>query len=147
MRTAVIAATRSELGHRLREIAAAELPYPAAVGADDRGPVWVFSGQGSQWEAMGADLLATEPVFAATIAQLEPLIAAESGFSVTAALTAPEVVTGIDRIQPSVFAMQVGLAAALRSHGIHPAAVIGHSMGKRPRRRCPARCRSRTRSA
>ena len=130
VRTAVVAATRSELGHRLREIASAELPYPAAVGADDRGPVWVFSGQGSQWEAMGADLLATEPVFAATVAQLEPLIAAESGFSVTAALTAPEVVTGIDRIQPSVFAMQVGLAAALRSHGIRPAAVIGHSMGE-----------------
>ena len=48
----------------------------AAVGHDDRGPVWVFSGQGSQWAAMGADLLATEPVFAATVAAVEPLIAA-----------------------------------------------------------------------
>ena len=30
---------------------------------------------------MGADLLATEPVFAATIAVIEPIIARESGFS------------------------------------------------------------------
>ncbi|WP_372515539.1 acyltransferase domain-containing protein [Mycobacterium intermedium] len=36
---------------------------PAAVGQDDRGPVWVSSGQGSQWAGIGADLLATEPVF------------------------------------------------------------------------------------
>ena len=36
-----------------------DVPYPAAVGHDDRGPVWVFSGQGSQWAAMGAELLAT----------------------------------------------------------------------------------------
>ncbi len=43
---------------------------------------------------MGADLLANEPVFAATIAEVEPLIARESGFSVTEAMTAPEVVTG-----------------------------------------------------
>ena len=58
----------------------ATLPYQPAVGQDDRGPVWVFSGQGSQWAAMGAELLATEPVFAATIAAMEPLIARESGF-------------------------------------------------------------------
>ena len=74
----------------LREVADGETPYPPAVGQDDRGPVWVFSGQGSQWAAMGADLLANEPVFAATIAAIEPLIAEESGFSVTEAMTAPQ---------------------------------------------------------
>ena len=36
------------------------------------GPVWVFSGQGSQWAQTGAELLATESVFAATVAQAEP---------------------------------------------------------------------------
>ena len=38
---------------------------------------------------MGAELLATEPVFAATVAEAEPLIAEESGFSVTEAISAP----------------------------------------------------------
>ena len=105
-------------------------PYEPAVAPDDRGPVWVFSGQGSQWAGMGAGLLTTEPVFAATIAELEPLIAEESGFSVTEAMSAPETVTGIGKVQPTVFAVQVALAATLKSYGVVPGAVIGHSMGE-----------------
>ena len=79
---------------------------------------------------MGAELLATEPVFAATVAKVEPLIARESGFSVTEAISAPETVTGIDRIQPALFTMQVALAATMRAYGVQPGAVIGHSMGE-----------------
>ena len=120
-----------ELAEGLREVAEGDTPYQAAVGQDDRGPVWVFSGQGSQWAAMGADLLASEPVFAATVAAVEPLIAAESGFSVTEAMTAPQTVTGIDRVQPTLFAMQVALAATMeKSYGVRPGAVIGHSLGE-----------------
>jgi polyketide synthase 5 len=130
VRTAVTASSLPELSAALREIAADEIPYQPAAGRDDHGPVWLFSGQGSQWAAMGAGLLAAEPVFAATIAQLEPLIAQESGFSVTEAISAPETVTGIDRVQPTLFAMQVALAATMKSYGVIPGAVIGHSMGE-----------------
>jgi polyketide synthase 5 len=130
VRTAVIASSRQTLIDALREVAEGDTPYQAAVGRDDRGPVWVFSGQGSQWARMGADLLATEPVFAATVAQAEPLIARESGFSVTEAMTAPEVVTGIDRVQPTIFTMQVALAEAMKAYGVRPGAVIGHSLGE-----------------
>jgi polyketide synthase 3/4 len=130
VRTAVTARTTDELVAALREVAEGELPYPAAVGRGDRGPVWVFSGQGSQWARMGADLLASEPVFAATIAEIEPIIARESGFSVTEAMSAPEKVTGIDRVQPTIFAMQVAMAETLKSYGVRPGAVIGHSLGE-----------------
>jgi polyketide synthase 5 len=130
VRTAVLADNPRGLIDALREVADGDNPYQRAAGDDALGPVWVFSGQGSQWAAMGAGLLATEPVFAATIAQIEPLIAAESGFSVTEAITAGETVTGIDRIQPAVFAMQVALAETLKSYGVRPGAVIGHSMGE-----------------
>ena len=114
VRTAVIASSRPELTEALREVADGDTPYQAAVGRHDRGPVWVFSGQGSQWAQMGAELLATEPVFAATVAAAEPLIAREAGFSVTEAMTAPQIVTGIDRIQPTLFTMQVALAATMQ---------------------------------
>jgi polyketide synthase 5 len=130
VRTAVIAGGPGELIGGLRAIAGGDAPYPGAVGRDDRGPVWVFSGQGSQWAAMGAELLAREPVFAATVAELEPLIAREAGFSVTGAMTAPDTVTGIDRVQPTIFALQVALAATMTSYGVRPGAVVGHSLGE-----------------
>ena len=129
-RTAVTAATGEELGAALREVAEGDAVYEAAVGTGERGPVWLFSGQGSQWAGMGVQLLATEPAFAATIAELEPLIAEESGFSVTEAISDPAPVHGIDRVQPTIFAMQVALAAALKARGVRPGAVIGHSMGE-----------------
>lgn len=130
VRTAVTASSQPELSDALREVADGDTPYQAAVGRDDRGPVWVFSGQGSQWAAMGAELLATEPVFAATVAQAEPLIARESGFSVTQAMSAPQAVTGQDRLQPTLFTMQVALAATMKAYGVRPGAVIGHSLGE-----------------
>ncbi len=130
VRTAVIARDRRQLIGELREVADGDTPFAGAVGYDDRNPVWVFSGQGSQWASMGAQLLADEPVFATTVAAIEPLIARESGFSVTDALSAPLVVTGQDRIQPALFTMQVSLAAALKSRGARPGAVIGHSLGE-----------------
>ena len=130
VRSAVLAGSNTELMEALREVANGDALYQEVVGQEERGPVWVFSGQGSQWAAMGADLLANEPAFAAVIAELEPLIADESGFSVTEALSAPEKVTGIDRVQPTLFAMQVALAATMKSHGVRPGAVIGHSLGE-----------------
>ncbi|OKH81912.1 polyketide synthase [Mycobacterium sp. ST-F2] len=130
VRTAVLAEDAAGLIQALRDVADSETPYQRSAGKSDHGPVWVFSGQGSQWAAMGAGLLAAEPAFAAAIAEMEPLIEAESGFSITQAITAGETVTGIDRIQPAVFAVQVALAATLRSYGVQPGAVIGHSMGE-----------------
>lgn len=130
VRTAVMAGNKSELAEALREIASGTSPYEAAFGQDDPGPVWVFSGQGSQWAGMGVELLENEPVFAATVAQAEPVILRECGFSVTQALSAHQTVTGQDRIQPTLFAMQVALAATLKAYGARPGAVIGHSVGE-----------------
>ncbi|MDA2890722.1 sulfolipid-1 biosynthesis phthioceranic/hydroxyphthioceranic acid synthase [Mycolicibacterium sp. BiH015] len=130
VRTAVLASSRAELTDALRRVAEGNGSVQTAVGHDDRGPVWVFSGDGSPWAGMGADLLAHEPVFAATVEQIEPLVAGESGFSVTAAMTAAEGITGIDRAQPTLFAMQVAMAATLAAHGARPGAVIGHSTGE-----------------
>jgi acyl transferase domain-containing protein/acyl carrier protein len=132
VRTAVIAPDRPGLIAGLRGIGdqvAARTPSTVA-GDDSRGPVWLFSGQGSQWAGMGASLLAAEPAAAAAVAQAEPLILREAGFSVTAAMTQPQTVTGIDRVQPTLFAMQIGLAAAWRAAGVRPGAVIGHSLGE-----------------
>lgn len=94
------------------------------------GAVWVFSGQGSQWAGMGRELLATEPVFAAVIDELDPLLAAECGFSVRELISGDVEPERMAVVQPALFAMQLGFAELLRAHGQRPAAVLGHSMGE-----------------
>jgi phthiocerol/phenolphthiocerol synthesis type-I polyketide synthase A len=94
------------------------------------GTVFVYSGQGSQWPGMGRQLLADEPVFAAAVAELEPIFVEQTGFSLQEVLSAGEPVVGIDRIQPVLAAMQLALTKLWRSYGVQPDAVIGHSMGE-----------------
>jgi len=79
---------------------------------------------------MGRQLLEHDPVFAAALAEADPLIAAESGFSVLDVVRTGQPVTGCGRVQPVLFALQVALAATWRAHGVEPAGVIGHSMGE-----------------
>lgn len=106
-------------------------PVAAPRGAStSRGEVWVFSGFGSQWPGMGAQLLEDEPAFAAAIDELEPLVQAEAGFSLRSSLLTPDTDETVDQTQVKVFAMQVALAALWRSYGREPVAVIGHSMGE-----------------
>lgn len=132
-RLVALASSHVQLVDQLNAVAAgqpADGVVSGAVGSYGGPPVWVFSGQGSQWAGMGRTLLATEPEFAAAIDELEPLIAQEGGFSVRGELVADETVTGIEKVQPTIFAVQVALAAAWRSRGVEPAAVIGHSLGE-----------------
>ncbi|WP_219664092.1 type I polyketide synthase [Streptomyces bambusae] len=127
-RSAVVAADRAALVRGLRAHAA-ETASPAPTGGGP-GPVWVFSGQGSQWEGMGSRLLREEPTFARSVADLDPLVRAEAGFSVEEVLRSGRLPEGVDAVQPLLFTVQVALAAMWRAHGVRPAAVIGHSMGE-----------------
>ncbi|TPG23802.1 polyketide synthase, partial [Mycobacterium hodleri] len=100
----------------------AEVPRP--------GTVFVFSGQGSQWAGMGRRLLAEEPAFAAAVAGLEPVFLEQVGFSLQQVLRDGEPVGGDARVQPVLMGLQLALTELWRSHGVHPDAVIGHSMGE-----------------
>ena len=102
----------------------------AAIGyGKEKGSVWVFSGHGAQWQHMGLTLLDEEPAFSKTVELLEPIIEREMGFSATAALRSGDF-ESTDKIQILTYVMQVGLAAVLKSQGLQPASVIGHSHGE-----------------
>ncbi|MFD6286180.1 beta-ketoacyl synthase N-terminal-like domain-containing protein [Streptomyces sp. NPDC060205] len=95
------------------------------------GPVvWVFSGYGSQWPGMGSRLLATEPVFAAAVDRLEPLLRAHADLSLRAGLRPDADLSTPATVMPVLYGTQVALAELWRSYGLEPAAVIGHSLGE-----------------
>lgn len=133
VRGAIIAADHKELIVGLDALANGERNSSVATGSvlpgAANGAVWVCSGHGSHWVGMGAELLRDEPEFAAVIDAIDPVFGAELGFSARAALAGGEH-GGTDQVQALTFAMQVGLAAVLRSRGAAPAAVIGHSVGE-----------------
>ncbi|WP_405614043.1 SDR family NAD(P)-dependent oxidoreductase [Streptomyces sp. NBC_00076] len=95
-----------------------------------RRPVLVFSGYGSQWNGMGRRLLREDPVFAASVGELDPVFEAETGVCLTDLLCRTDQGTSVDRTQPLLFGLQLALANTLRAYGVEPAAVIGHSMGE-----------------
>ncbi|WP_420032342.1 acyltransferase domain-containing protein [Streptomyces sp. cg28] len=101
---------------------------PLRAGAP--GPVWVFSGYGSQWPGMGRRLLASEPVFAATVDRLEPVLREHAGVSLRAATEPGADLSSPAVVMPVLYGLQVALAELWRSYGVEPAAVIGHSLGE-----------------
>ncbi|MFS8069262.1 MAG: acyltransferase domain-containing protein, partial [Byssovorax sp.] len=95
--------------------------------------VFVFPGQGSQWQGMGRRLLETEPVFRAAIEACEQALGPYVSWQVTSELSADLAASRleeIDVVQPVLWAVQVALAALWRSWGIEPTAVVGHSLGE-----------------
>ncbi|MGK5440319.1 SDR family NAD(P)-dependent oxidoreductase [Micromonospora sp. URMC 105] len=94
---------------------------------------FVFPGQGSQWAGMAVELLDSSPVFADTIAEcaraLEPFVDWNLVDVLRGAPGAPTL-DPVDVVQPVLWAVMVSLAQLWRSHGVEPAAVVGHSQGE-----------------
>jgi acyl transferase domain-containing protein/acyl carrier protein len=141
-----LATTRAQLPHRalvagrnrlelLRAVAAL-----AAGGRDDlfvtgtasreRGPVFVFPGQGSQWLGMARELTGSSPVFAGKMAECGVALSPHVEWSLAAVLDDEVALARVDVVQPVLWAVMVSLAGLWRSWGVEPAAVVGHSQGE-----------------
>ncbi|KAA0911383.1 type I polyketide synthase [Pusillimonas sp. ANT_WB101] len=97
-----------------------------------KGPVFVYSGNGSQWEGMGPRLL-KNPVFAKAIDEVDALFQPRAGYSLRDELLVnckPGRYAHTDAAQPALFALQVGITQMLRARGVTPSAVVGHSVGE-----------------
>ncbi|WP_194821509.1 type I polyketide synthase [Micromonospora sp. S-DT3-3-22] len=136
-RLTVVGTSPDDLVERLRAYAAGEsrprlgVTASAPVEGDRPVVVFVFPGQGSQWDGMGRELLARSPVFRDTLTRCDEVIRAEVGWSLLARLTGEtDTPASIDTVQPTLWAMQTALCAVLRDWGIEPDHVVGHSMGE-----------------
>ncbi|WP_328507690.1 polyketide synthase [Streptomyces sp. NBC_00391] len=133
VRAAIVAGDRAELTRGLRALAGGHPDARVVTGDRDlvgRGPVWVFSGYGSQWVGMGRRLLAEEPAFAAAVEKLDAQLAPECGLSLYDELSSGGDLDRLEVAQPVLLGLQLALAELWRAHGVEPAAVIGHSLGE-----------------
>lgn len=134
-RLALVASDAAEASARLaafaRGTAVPELVQGRAR-ARVRGPVFVYSGQGSQWPGMAAQLLAREPAFASALEDCDRALRPHAGFSVLELLARRSDLQQqpMDVIQPLLFAIQVALSAWFRASGVEPGLVVGHSLGE-----------------
>ena len=98
-----------------------------------KGAAFVYSGNGSQWSGMGRALL-EDPVFAEAIADIDVVFAPLAGYSLAdefaGTFNDPKRYQRTEYAQPALFAVQVGMTRMLMQAGIHPTAVIGHSVGE-----------------
>ncbi|AKT38855.1 type I polyketide synthase [Chondromyces crocatus] len=136
-RVAVVGRSREEIAERLLAFTQGESRPGLSAGRAEKGRrqgiVFVFPGQGSQWLGMGRKLVEREPVFRAALEACEQALKPHVDWSLTEQLevdTSASRLHEIDVIQPTLFAIQVALAAVWRAWGVEPDAVIGHSMGE-----------------
>ncbi|WP_447008062.1 SDR family NAD(P)-dependent oxidoreductase [Saccharothrix isguenensis] len=134
-RAVVLGDTREDLLDGLGAVAEGALTEGTAAITGTASPsrvVWVFPGQGSQWIGMARELLETSPVFAERFTECELALEPWVSWSLREVVTTgdPEVWDKVDVIQPVLFSVMVSLAAAWRSLGVEPAAVVGHSQGE-----------------
>ncbi|MDX3855887.1 SDR family NAD(P)-dependent oxidoreductase, partial [Streptomyces sp. AK02-01A] len=133
-RAVVIGGDRAALLDGLGELAAAESAGGIEGQASAPGrTVFVFPGQGSQWDGMAVELLDTNAVFRQRVEACEQALSPYVDWSLTEVLRGSSGAPGFDRVdvvQPSLFAVMVSLAAVWQSVGVRPAAVVGHSQGE-----------------
>jgi pimaricinolide synthase PimS1 len=103
----------------------------AGVAASGRAPVFLFGGNGSQWQGMGVELIDSSPFFAARMRACEEALAPFVDWSLEEVLRGPgEWLDRLDVSQPVLFAVTVSLAGLWRELGVEPSVVVGHSQGE-----------------
>lgn len=131
-RAAVVAADAAEAIKRLRKLAEGKAATAAVSGdaPESPGPVFVYSGFGSQHRKMVKDLLEQSPQFAARMAKLDEIVDFEGGWSVLELVRDDEQTYNTETAQVAITAIQIALTDLLAQCGARPAAVIGMSMGE-----------------
>lgn len=116
----------SKLDADIKAETKAEKTTPAPV-------VFMFTGQGSHYAGMGAELYQTSPAFR-NIVDLSVSICRQNSFpEFLDIITNPEVdmsTKDTAQTQLAVVALEIALAAFWKAAGVEPAAVMGHSLGE-----------------
>ncbi|MCW5623203.1 MAG: type I polyketide synthase [Burkholderiales bacterium] len=127
-RAALVVDTAETASRRLRAD-----PWPIrSTAAAAPSPVWLFTGQGSQYPAMARALYRRQPVFRAALDHCATLLGDQIDGGLIN-LLCDEAAAGLDetaRTQPALFAFEYALAQWWKSLAGLPRAMLGHSLGE-----------------
>lgn len=127
------ACTASSLPDLITKLEASDTASELSSSSPNSPIVFVFTGQGSHYAGMGAELYRTSPVFCETV-DLCVAICDDNKFP-----SFLDIITdgGVDvstkdaaQIQLATVTLEIALTAFWRSAGIEPAMVMGHSLGE-----------------
>jgi acyl transferase domain-containing protein len=112
--------------------------FTAHEALDDRQVVFMFPGGGAQYVNMGLDLYQTEPVFRDHLDTCSELLRPLLGYDLRKSLypnsaCVEQVTEQIRQTSlglPALFSIEYALAKLWMSWGVHPQAMIGHSLGE-----------------
>ncbi|OHW91994.1 polyketide synthase [Colletotrichum incanum] len=96
------------------------------------GRVFLFTGQGSQYAAMGSVLFNTNKTFREKLLEYQQMATHMGLPSFLEAITNPDYldVATTGQIQMAIVALEIGVAETLAHYGLKPTAVLGHSLGE-----------------
>lgn len=130
-RRAVVAGSTAEAIAALRDGAS---PSGTSGRAASRAQqlVLMFPGQGAQYAAMGRNLHANDPVFAAAFDDCMAAFAGATDFDLRERMFSddPQALAPTAATQPAIFTLEYALARKLLALDARPHALIGHSVGE-----------------
>lgn len=131
-RAVVMASSTEEAIKRLRQVAEGKVSVgiAAADSPQVQGPVFVYSGFGSQHRKMAKDMIALSPLFSTRLKELDAIVDFESGWSILGIVEDDSQTYDTETAQVAITAIQIALTDLLASFGVRPAGVMGMSMGE-----------------
>jgi acyl transferase domain-containing protein/acyl carrier protein len=138
-RLAMVGGTNEEMRERLLMVTGVGPRLAGRASKAERSQssdvVFLFAGQGSQYPGMSHEIYRTQPTFRATLDRCDEILRGLLERSLVDVLFSGEeddaaLLNQTAFTQPALFAIEFALADLLRSWGVRPAAVLGHSVGE-----------------
>jgi microcystin synthetase protein McyG len=138
-RIAIVAGSIDDAASQLEQIASSKIEkhpaYRFVTGFEDPTIGFLFTGQGSQYPAMGRALYKLSAAFKTAVDRCDQILSDKLSHSLSALLRGDENVSAeliheTAWTQPALFTFEYALAMMWRSWGVRPSVVLGHSLGE-----------------